>query len=158
MRARICVALTLLMTIAACGPKASVDISGTWVTETPVPYIVESTLQAPHGAPVPHEGVQILERSMTLKWTLVQRHDGLITGTNSWTSHDETGEEVSRGNEPLLGTYDGEQLILVESGTEGPQIRFEVTPNGGASLQGVGHGMGASHLVAMQFVLTRKSL
>ena len=150
------VSLIFLIFIAACSSNGPVDISGTWETETPVPYIVETTIQAPQGRPIPHEHIQLIERSATLKWTLVQRRDGLIIGTNSWVSHDENGQEVFRGTEPLLGTYDGRRLILVEPGDEGPQLRFELIPVGSERLHGVGHGIGANQLIAMRFVLIRK--
>lgn len=155
-RIRDSVALIFLLSIAACSSSGPADISGTWETETAVPYIIESTLQAPQGRPIPHEGVQFLERSAILKWTLVQRPDGSITGTNNWVSHDESGQAVLRGSEPLLGTYDGRQIILVETGDKGPQVRFELTPAGADRLHGVGHGIGPDPLFAIRFELVRK--
>ncbi len=145
----------LLLLITACGTLKPADVSGTWETEGAIPYIVEHTTERPHGQPVEHESVQLLERSATLKWALKQRADGLVTGMNHWISHDESGAVFS-GTEPLLGTFDGNQLVLVETNEDGPQVRFELTPVGKDRLHGVGHGSGSDQLIAMKFELFRK--
>ena len=135
------------------------DLSGIWQTESPVPYIVEHTAAHPQGEPVPHESLKILERSASLEWTLVQRGDGLITGTNRWIAYDETGRQVFEGTEPLLGVYDGQRAVLIEAPDEEAQtaqINFEVTFDGPDRLSGIGYSVGAPKLLVMRFVLKRK--
>ncbi len=150
------VALVFLLAIVSCNSKGPADISGTWETEAPVPYIVEHTTKTPQGSPVPHKSIQLLERSATIKWTLIQRPDGLVVGTNEWVAYDENDLEVFRGSEPLVGTYDGKQLILVESDEDGPQLKFELTSTGTDRFSGVGHGIGVNQLSAIRFELVRK--
>ncbi len=134
-------------------------LTGTWRTEAPVSYLVEHTPEHPQGTPTPHEGMQILERSASLEWTLTQRPDGLITGTNNWIAYDEKGSKVFEGSEPLLGAYDGERGVLTEPSDESAktaQIVFEITREGADKIRGIGYSVAGPKLLAMHFVLVRK--
>jgi hypothetical protein len=65
--------------------------------------LVEHTPEHPHGTLVPHKGMHLLERLISLEWTLIQQHDGLIYGTNNWISYDEKGKKALEGSEPFFG-------------------------------------------------------
>ena len=135
------------------------SLTGTWRTEAPVTYLVEFTTEHPHGKLVPHEGVQILERSASLEWVLTQRPDGYIIGTNHWTAYDEKGKKVLEASEPLLGTYDGQRWMLIEPPDEKAktaQIVFEVTREGPDKVRGIGYSVNGPKLLAMHFTLVRK--
>lgn len=148
-------AFIIVHCLTACGATGPIDLSGDWETQSPVPYITEFTPEKHHGKPIAHEDARLLERSASLSWSLVQRPDGLVTGTNSWEVHDENGQVVFSDTEPMLGTWDGKRLVLVEPEDEGPQLRFELTLDGANRLVGVAHGIGSNRLLAMRLELIR---
>ncbi len=135
------------------------DLSGTWYTEAPVPYLVEYTPEHPQGKSISHSDIQLLERSATLKWTLTQRPDGLIVGTNDWIVYDEKGNKVFEGSEPLLGVYSSERTVLCEpedKNAKTAQIIFEIKLVSQEKIQGIAYSVGGPKLMVMNFVLVRK--
>ena len=60
------------------------SISGTWKTEAPAPYVIEHSVHKPQGTAVPHDHIELL----------VERPDGLITGTAHWGSHGPDGHAL----------------------------------------------------------------
>ena len=151
--------LMVLVAHTALANDGQKDLNGTWQTESPVPYIVEHTSNHPHGKPVPHESLNVLERSASMEWSLVQRSDGLISGVNRWVAYDERGKKVYEGAEALMGVYDGQRVVLMEApddvaGTA--QIKFEAAFDGPDRIIGIGYSVGASKLLAMRYVLVRK--
>ena len=148
-------ALIVILGLAACGDTGPIDLSGAWETQFPAPYISEHTPEKHHGRSVAHEHARLLRRSASLSWSLVQHPDGLVTGTNNWVAHDESGQVVFSDIEPMLGTWDGKLLVLVEPEDDGPQLRFELRPDGPDRLVGVAHGIGSNRLLAMRLELIR---
>ena len=135
------------------------DLSGIWVTESPVPYIVEHTPEHPHGKSVPHESLKILERSASMEWSLTQREDGLISGTNRWVAYGEDGQQVYEGIEPMVGVFDGQRAVLIEPPDEEAktaQINFEATFEGPDRISGIGYSVGPPKLIAIRFAMVRK--
>lgn len=135
------------------------DLTGTWVTEKPVVYLVEHTEEHPEGAAVANDGIRILERSATLEWTLKQRPDGLVTGTNTWAAFNESGNKVFEGTESLLGFFDGQDGMLSEPADEAnqtAQINFEFEIKGQNKIEGFAYNTGSIKLLAMRFELVRK--
>ncbi|MCB9053605.1 MAG: hypothetical protein H6556_29755 [Lewinellaceae bacterium] len=135
------------------------SLSGTWVTEKPVVYLVEYTEVHPQGETIANNGIQILERTATLEWTLEQRPDGLITGVNNWAAFDESGTKVFEGQEALLGFFDGQAGMLSEPADEADQtaqINFEFELKGQNKIKGFAYNVGSVKLLAMRFELVRK--
>ncbi|MEZ5038693.1 MAG: hypothetical protein R2828_02330 [Saprospiraceae bacterium] len=135
------------------------SLSGTWVTEKPVVYLVEHTEVHPQGETVANNGIQILERTATLEWTLEQRPDGLVTGVNNWAVFDESGTKVFEGQEALLGFFDGKAGMLSEPADEAnqtAQINFKFELKGQNKIQGYAYNVGSVKLLAMRFELVRK--
>lgn len=83
------------------------SLTETWVTEAPIPYLVEFTDVHPQGQEIPHEHLQILERLATMEWVREQRPYGLVVCTNNWIAHDEAGNAVFEGVKGLLVFFDG---------------------------------------------------
>ena len=135
------------------------SLTGTWVTEKPVTYLVEYTEEHPQGETVANNGIQILERAATLEWTLEQRPDGLVIGTNDWSAFDASGNKVFEGMEALLGSFDGQTGMLSEPADEAnktAQINFEFKLKGQNKIQGFAYSIGGPKLLAMRFELVRK--
>lgn len=135
------------------------SLSGTWVTKKPVTYLVEFTKEHPQGETVANNGIQILERTATLEWTLDQRPDGLVTGVNKWAAFDESGTKVFEGQEALLGFFDGKEGMLSEPADEAnqtAQINFEFELKGQNKIKGYAYNVGSVKLLAMRFELVRK--
>ena len=135
------------------------DLTGTWVTEGPVTYLVEYTDTHPQGETVANNGFQVLERSATLQWTLEQRPDGLITGTNSWAAYDAAGNQLFDGQEGLLGVFDGQAGMLSEPADEvnqTAQINFEFQIRGRDKIEGYAYSIGGPKVMAMRFELVRQ--
>lgn len=152
--------LVMILALYAVSAHAAEDgLSGTWATDGPVAYLVEHTPEHPQGKPVPHQGVQIVERSASLEWTLMQRPDGLITGTNDWIAFDENGKQVFEGIEPLLGAFDGRRGVLTEPSDDSvgtARIVFEISSEGRDRIRAIGYSVTGPKMLAMHFVLTRK--
>lgn len=135
------------------------SISGTWKTEAPAPYVIERSVHKPQGTAVPHDHIELVERSASVEWQLVERPDGLITGTTHWVSHGPDGRELFRGSEPLLGARDRGRLILEEaadSKTHTPQMVFHCTFEGPERIRVIGYEVGPKDLMVMRFVLVRE--
>lgn len=155
-----CSLLLLLFTgVQTALAQGNQNLTGTWVTEAPVPYLVEYTEQHPQGETVEHESIQLLERSAMLEWTLEQRPDGLIVGTNNWSAHDENGAKVFEGTEALLGFFDGQSGMVSEPAGENKQtaqINFQFKRLGQNRIKGYAYSIGSPKLLAMSFELVRK--
>ena len=140
--------------------NAQTDLSGTWITENPAPYLVEYSDLHPQGEKVPHPQISILERSATMVWDLEQRKDGLISGTNKWVASDMNGEKLFEGSEPLLGVVMADQVKLSEPADESigtAQLIFDVVIQNENLLSGVAYSVGGEKLVAMKFRLVRRN-
>ena len=133
-------------------------LTGTWRTETPVPYVIEPTVGLPHGLPLAHEALRLVERHVQLEFELVERSDGIVLGTNRWVVYDENLVEVHRGEEPVLGAHQGPRIVLVESAdevAETAQIVFELSRTGGNRLGVIGYNVGSDRLIAIRAELVR---
>lgn len=156
---RVAYALIFFLCTQPAFAQANKNLTGTWVTEKPVTYLVEFTEEHPQGETVANNGIQILERTAILEWTLEQRPDGLITGVNSWAAFDESGTKVFEGQEALLGFFDGQAGMLSEPADEAnktAQINFEFKIKGQNKIQGFAYNVGSVKLLAMRFELVRK--
>jgi hypothetical protein len=143
----------------AASAQGNKSLTGTWVTEKPVTYLVEFTEEHPQGEAVANNGIQILERTATLEWTLEQRPDGLVTGTNNWAAFDASGNQVFEGQEVLLGFFDGQTGMLSEPADEASQtaqINFEFELKGQNKIQGFAYSIGSPKVMAMRFELVRQ--
>ena len=152
--------LVLLLCLLASSITAQTnkDMTGVWMTPSPVIYVVEHTVQHPHGKEVEHDFLEILERSATMKWTLTQRPDGLIVGTNDWIAYDEKGTKQMEGREGLLGFVDGKAGLLSEAADdkkESAQINFKFKRIGKNKIQGFGYSTSSNKLIALRFELIR---
>ena len=76
-------ALTVAVTYgcASFGAGEVGSVSGTWKTEASASYVIERSAHKPQGKAVPHDHIELVERSASVEWQLVERPDGLITGT-----------------------------------------------------------------------------
>lgn len=151
--------LVFLLCAQSASAQGNRNLSGTWVTEAPVTYLVESTAEHPQGETVANNGIQILERAANLEWNLVQRPDGLVTGTNNWAAFDKSGNKVFEGREALLGFFDGQAGMLSEPADEAnqtAQINFEFKLKGQNKIEGFAYNVGSVKLLAMRFELVRK--
>ncbi|TNE47010.1 MAG: hypothetical protein EP344_19870 [Bacteroidetes bacterium] len=156
---RVAYALIFFLCTQPAFAQGNKNLTGTWVTEKPVTYLVEFTEEHPQGEIVANNGIQILERSAILEWTLEQRPDGLITGVNNWAAFDESGTKVFEGQEALLGFFDGQAGMLSEPADEAKQtaqINFEFKIKGQNKIQGFAYNVGSVKLLAMRFELVRK--
>ncbi len=158
---RVALLLIASLVVAGCaltGRGRHMDVTGTWRTEGPVPYLVEPSAGRPHGTPVGHEQIELVERTAQLEFELIERPDGIVHGMNRWVVYDERGGELHRGEEPLLGARDGGRTLLVEPEDEAgetAQLVFELSSAGGHRLRGIGYDVGAVRLIAMRFELVR---
>lgn len=151
--------LVFLLCTQSVSAQGNRSLTGTWVTETPVTYLVESTTAHPQGEVVANNGIQILERSASMEWTLNQRADGLVTGANKWAAFDESGNQVFEGEEALLGFFDGQAGMLSEPADEvnqTGQLNFEFKLIGRNKIQGFAYSIGNAKLIAMRFELVRQ--
>jgi len=134
------------------------DLTGVWRTTSPVPYLVEHSLDRPEGKTVEHEGYEILERFATIEWTLKERPGNLIMGTNRWVAYDEKGKKVFQGSEPLIGARDGERIKMVEEAdntARNPRLIFSCLVDGPDRIRCLGHGEGADKMMAISMTLVR---
>lgn len=139
-------------------PQGPESVSGTWRSRGTAPYIVEHTLDRPHGRALDHPHVELLERSASFEWELHERPDGLVIGTSRWISYGPDGKELFRGVEPLLGVHDGERLILEEpadDATKTPQLVFDCVFDGPDRIRAMGYEVGSKDLMAVRVVLHR---
>ena len=163
MTARLALASVLLTGLTlACASLQPADgptsVSGTWKTESPTPYIIEHSVDKPHGKNVEHDQIELLERTVDIEWRLEERPDGLVTGTNHWVSFGPDGEEVGRAIEPLLGVRDRGRLIMEEPADEAantPQLVFHCTFDGPDQIRVIGYEVGSKDLMAMRLLLRR---
>lgn len=165
---RSCVPLAILTAILAgllltsgCSDRGKAhpkDLSGTWRTESVVPYLTEHTLEKPEGNPVPHEGIRLLKRWTTLEWNLNQQDDGLLTGTNNWVVYNEENEVLYKGFEPLIGAVDGKRIVVIEAldiEHQTPQVIFECFAEGPDRLRCIGYDVGSIRQFIIRFDLIR---
>ncbi len=151
--------LIFFLCIQPASAQGNKRLSGTWVTVKPVTYLVEFTEAHPQGKVVASNGIQILERTATMEWTLEQRPDGLVTGTINWAAFDQSGNKVFEGKEALLGFFDGQSGMLSEPADEAnqsAQVNFEFKFKGQNKIQGFAYSVGDVKLLAMRFELVRK--
>ena len=135
------------------------NVTGTWKTTAPAPYIIEHLPHKPQGKAVEHDHIELLERTVNIEWQLVERPDGLITGTTHWTSYGPDGKELFSGTEPLLGVHDFERLIIEEAADDAaqtPQLVFQCVFDGPDRVRVIGHEVGTKDLMVMRFVLQRQ--
>ena len=135
------------------------NVTGTWKTQSPAPYIIEHSVHKPQGSAVDHDHIELLERTVSVEWTLEERPDGLVVGTNRWVSFGPDGTEVGRATEPLLGVRDRDRLILEEPADEAtgtPQLVFDCTFDGPNQIRVIGYEVGSKELMAMRLVLRRE--
>jgi len=125
-----------------------------------MPYIIEHSVEKPHGKNVEHDHIELLERTVDVEWRLEERPDGLVTGTNHWVSFGPNGEEVGRAIEPLLGVRDRGRLVMEEPADEAantPQLVFHATFDGPDQLRVIGYEVGSKDLMAMRLLLRREA-
>lgn len=149
---------TVLILGASVSFAEPIDLTGVWRTTSPVPYLVEHSLDRPEGITVKHEGYEILERSASIEWTLKERPGNLIMGTNRWVAYDDTGEKVFQGSEPLIGARDGERIELLEEADKAartPRLIFSCLVAGQNKIRCLGHGEGADKMMAISMTLVR---
>ena len=135
------------------------SVSGTWKTEVPASYVIERSARKPQGKAVPHDHVELVERRASVEWQLVERPDGLITGTTHWISYGQDGEEFFRGTEPLLGARDRGRLVIEESFDEeapSPQMVFHCAFDGPGRIRVIGYNGSTKDMMVMRFVLVRE--
>ncbi|MCL1127288.1 hypothetical protein [Shewanella surugensis] len=131
------------------------NLTGTWYTATPTPYLVEHTTEHPYGMPLLHQGKKLLKRTLSLQWQLNQDAHGLITGTNHWISYDKNNKKVIEGNESLIGAYKHNHVILTESADDSAHVIFDITHDAN-KIMGIGYSVSGPKMIAFPFELIRK--
>ena len=85
------------------------SMTGTWVTPTPAPFVLQDPNGFAPGIPGP------LKESTFMRWELEQDENGLIIGYNTYYSEDEAGGNVSRGTLCMVGAQTGSRVIFSEA-------------------------------------------
>lgn len=134
------------------------SVSGTWKTEASASSVIERSAHKPQGKAVSNDHIELVERSASVEWRLVERPDGLITGTTHWVSYGPDGEDLFRGTEPLVGVRDRGRLVNEEAADEEaqtPQMVFHCAFDGPCRIRVIGYELGSKDRMVM-LVLVRE--
>ena len=136
------------------------SLTGTWVTPTPAPFVLQDPNGFAPGIPGP------LKESTFMRWELEQDENGLIIGYNTYYSEDEAGGNVSRGTLCMVGARQGSKVLLSEAyavynGFPVPDqstltiFRFNCERRGGNKMKCLGDGLSSIPPTVLKAVLVR---
>ncbi|WP_298774483.1 hypothetical protein [uncultured Shewanella sp.] len=143
--------------IQATEKEAEVNnVTGTWYTNKKFSYLVDRSENQPFAAPNIREKVPFHERYMTVEWQLVQRPDGIITGTSKWTSYDKNKKKLLEGTDILLGGINHDRIIITDTSDRNSQLIFDFTLDDNNNMSGFGYNIIGPKEIMMRFELVRK--
>lgn len=148
--------LPFLVLVVPLSHAAVSDVTGTWYTAKKFSYLVDKSENLPFAAPNTNKKSPFHERYMTVEWQIVQRPDGLITGTSKWTSYDENKKKLRDGTDILLGAISHNHIILTETSDINTQFIFDFQLDDTNKMSGMGYNIIGPREVAMRFELIKK--